>query len=230
MKNSITCRGFTLVEMAVVLVIVGLLVGGFIGTLSSRIETTRYAETKEDLEDIILAIIGYAYKNGGLPCPDADGDGASEINCSAATNGHVPWDTLGLGSGDPWNNHYEYWLDANFTGPFDLNTNTGAGGQVKTRSPDGTTLIPLASSVVAVVFSRGKNGLGAVGVDGSPKAPIPATGHSDEDENGDGDNIFVSRSPTHEDDTTNVGTFDDKVVWISEYELKAKMVQAGVLP
>ena len=108
MKNSRTCRGFTLVEMAVVLVIVGLLVGGFIGNLSSRIETSRYAETRKDLEDIKQAITGYTYKNGSLPCPDTDGDGESEIICDATPAGSVPWVTLGLGQGDAWNNHYEY--------------------------------------------------------------------------------------------------------------------------
>lgn len=230
MKNSITCRGFTLVEVAVVLVIVGLLVGSFIGNLSSRIETTRYAETRKDLENIKQAIIGYAYKNGALPCPDNDGDGQIGPGPGCVV-GFVPWETLGLGSSDAWNNRYEYWLDGGSYGvTFDLSTNAGTPGQVQTRSPDGTALVSLANNLVAVVFSRGKNGLDAVGADGSVRSGIPATGHDDEDENGDGNNVFVSRPPTSADDTTNVGTFDDIVIWISEFELKAKMVEAGVLP
>jgi prepilin-type N-terminal cleavage/methylation domain-containing protein len=229
MKYYKYCRGFTLIEMAVVLVIVGLLVGSFVGTVSSRLETTRYAETKKDLADIKQAIIGYSYKNGVLPCPDSDGDGKTGPGCVAT--GYVPWVTLGLGAGDAWNNRYEYWLYVtNFSVPFDLDTDAATGAQVMARSADGTTLVSLASNVVAVIFSRGKNGLGALGVNGSNQSPVPGTGHDDEIENGDGDRIFVSRPPTYGDDATNVGTFDDQMLWISEFELKAKMVDAGKLP
>ena len=149
--------------------------------------------------------------------------------------GSLPWVTLGLGAADSWGNRYEYWLDANnfaniLNPPFTLSTNADANGQIMTRSADGTVLIPLANNVVAVVVSRGKNGLGGIGADGFAKVAIPATGHSDEVENSNGDNIFVSRPLTSENNTTNVGIFDDVVIWISEYELKAKMVEAGVLP
>jgi len=229
MRYCRSCRGFTLVEVAVVLVIVGLLLGGFIGSLSSRIEVARYTETMDDLESIKQAIIGYAYKNGVLPCPDADADGISETSCSTGPAGNVPWVTLGLGSGDAWNNRFEYWLDADrFSVPFALSTN--AIGAVNTRSPDGSTLLQYANGVVVVVFSRGKNGFGAVGADGASRVAIPATGHSDEDNNGDGNQEFVSRLPTHEGATTAGGVFDDIVVWISEFELKAKMVKVGRLP
>ena len=43
--------GFTLIEIAVVLVIVGILVGSFIGSITNRIETTRRDNTKKQLED-----------------------------------------------------------------------------------------------------------------------------------------------------------------------------------
>lgn len=226
MKHNKNCQGFTLIELAVVLVVVGLLLGGFVGSLSSRIEATRYAETRENLENIKQALIGYTYTNGFLPCPDTDGDGRSDMPCMA---GSVPWVTLGLRSGDAWNNRFEYWLDVvNFSVPFDLDTT--AIGEVRTRSVDGATLESYAENVVAVIFSRGNNGLGAVGVNGSARAAIPSTGHSDEVENGDGDNTFVSRTHTVMDATTNVGIFDDQLLWISEFSIKAKMVEAGKLP
>ena len=42
--------GFTLAEVAVVLLIVGLLLGGLLGTYSTQIELSRTAETKKTLE------------------------------------------------------------------------------------------------------------------------------------------------------------------------------------
>lgn len=242
-------KGFTLVELAIVLVIIGVLLGGFVGTLASRIEKTRYDETRAELEDIKAALMAYAFSAGvgntNLPCPDdpsdtdadglSNGDGESEAGCTNAAGtdtGSVPWVTLGLGVADAWNNRYEYWVDEDFAdAPFILTTNSGAANKINTRRIDGTVAdVLLANNIVAVIYSRGKNGFGGVGVDTSFKSAIPATGHVDEVENANGDGVFISRLPTYEDDTTNVGTFDDIVIWISEYELKAKMVEAGVLP
>ncbi len=232
MSRIKACRGFTLVELAIVLVIIGLIVGSFVGTLSSRIEATHIAETKQGLDDIKTAIFGYVYKNGVLPCPDTDGNGES----NACTNsGLVPSVTLGLGSGDAWNNRYEYWIDdAAFAVTFDLDTNSTAadGGEIEQRNSAGTALVPLAKSAVAIIFSRGKNGLGSTGVDGTVKVALPAlgAGHDDEIENDDGNNRFVSRPPTTAGASTAGGEFDDLLIWISEFELKAKMVEAGKLP
>ena len=48
--------GFTLIELAIVLVIVGVLIGSFVGTLGARIDTTRRAEAEADLEIIKTAL------------------------------------------------------------------------------------------------------------------------------------------------------------------------------
>jgi len=62
-------RGFTLAEVAVVVLIVGLLLGGLLGTYSTQIELSRVAETKKTLETARDALIGFAAANGRLPCP-----------------------------------------------------------------------------------------------------------------------------------------------------------------
>jgi hypothetical protein len=58
---------------------------------------------------------------------------------------------------------------------------------------------------------------------------VPAA-NLDEVENTDDDLTFVSRAQTDVGVSALVGEFDDILVWISEYELKAKMVDVGVLP
>lgn len=62
-------RGFTLVEMAMVLAIVALLMAGLLPTISSQIEQQRVSESRKQLEDIRQTLIGFAVINGRLPCP-----------------------------------------------------------------------------------------------------------------------------------------------------------------
>jgi len=53
-------RGFTLIEMAIVLVIMTILIGGLAVPLSAQIQARRVAETNKTLEEAREAIIGYA--------------------------------------------------------------------------------------------------------------------------------------------------------------------------
>ncbi len=53
-------RGFTLIEMAIVLVIITILIGGLAMPLSAQIQARRIAETKRTLEETREAILGYA--------------------------------------------------------------------------------------------------------------------------------------------------------------------------
>ncbi len=53
-------RGFTLIELAIVLVIVTILIGGLAMPLTAQIQARRIAETKKTLEEAREAIIGYA--------------------------------------------------------------------------------------------------------------------------------------------------------------------------
>jgi hypothetical protein len=104
-----------------------------------------------------------------------------------------------------------------------------AGGMIRTRSPDGSTTPQLATNAVVVVFTHGKNTYGGLSVDGNARPAIPA-GNVDEIDNSDANSEFVSRSPTEVEASTPGGEFDDIVFWISDYELKARMVEAGMLP
>ncbi|MFN3717118.1 MAG: type II secretion system protein, partial [Thiobacillus sp.] len=96
--------GFTLTEMAVVLVIVALLIGGMILPLSTQMELRNVSETRKQLNDIAEALYGYAASHVAsdgrpyLPCPDTDGDGLENRSGSTCANqeGTLPWATLGL--------------------------------------------------------------------------------------------------------------------------------------
>jgi len=107
-----------------------------------------------------------------------------------------------------------------------------AGEPDYVTDPTGATLGNLAVNVVAVVFSHGKNTFGGRSVSDGLNPVIPVA-NVDELENIDNDGvngIFVECPPTTDDATTAGGEFDDILIWLTEYELKAKMVEAGVLP
>ena len=70
-------RGFTLVEVAIVLVVVGLLLAGLLVPLGVQRDVRDYAATRADLSEYKEALVGYALSQTPpyLPCPDTVGGG-----------------------------------------------------------------------------------------------------------------------------------------------------------
>jgi hypothetical protein len=99
------------------------------------------------------------------------------------------------------------------------------GATIQTRI--GNTSPILSDSAVAVIMTQGKNGYGGISVENIAR---PTASGNDEKDNLDNNLNFISRAPSKPGATTAGGEFDDMLIWISEYELKAKMVEAGVLP
>jgi len=65
--------GFTLIELAMVLFIVSLLIGGLLMPLAAQNEIRGRQETQTALSNIREALIGFALVNGRLPCPAVAG-------------------------------------------------------------------------------------------------------------------------------------------------------------
>ena len=93
-------RGFTLTEMAVVLVIVALLIGGMLLPMSAQDDMRRTNETRATLANVQEALLGFAVVNGRLPCPavtSAVGIEAPVGGGNCATNeGFIPGVSLGI--------------------------------------------------------------------------------------------------------------------------------------
>lgn len=79
--------GFTLTELAIVLFIVSLLIGGMLVPLSAQMEVRGRQETEHALSNIREALIGFAVVNGRLPCPAQAGlaTGATGVGLEATT-------------------------------------------------------------------------------------------------------------------------------------------------
>lgn len=111
--------GFTLVEMAIVLVIVGLLLGGLLMPIATQVEQKRISETRASLEQIKEALIGFAAANGRLPCPAtaltggqesfAAGGSAANGLCSNFYDGFLPAAALGLTPSDGFGYAVDAW-------------------------------------------------------------------------------------------------------------------------
>lgn len=127
-------RGFTLIELAVVLLILGVLFAGILIPFATQIELRRVAETQKTLLEIREAIIGFAAANGRLPCPAsaasngreeyAAGGDATNGNCANFLDGFVPGVVLGVGPSDgngyvldAWNNRIRYAVSNNNQAP-----------------------------------------------------------------------------------------------------------------
>lgn len=67
--NQARKNGFTLVEMAIVLMIVGLLLGSMLVPLSAQMEQQLTNETRKHIDEVQQALIGFAVATGRLPCP-----------------------------------------------------------------------------------------------------------------------------------------------------------------
>ena len=178
-------RGFTLVELAVVIAIVALLLGALLVPLATQHQARNIRETQESLADIKEALLGYAVTQGRLPCPDTDRDGLEDpcggiLNIRDVVEGFLPWQDLGTPATDPWGRIFRYAVTREFTeaaqpgvpaGPnqLDLADVANAYISILTRGDDASTPLPavegktpiqLAANVPAVVLSVGSNGSG----------------------------------------------------------------------
>jgi prepilin-type N-terminal cleavage/methylation domain-containing protein len=111
-------RGFTLAEIAIVILIMGIALSMGLKLANVNLENAAYSETRSKQELVKQALIGFLRANGRLPCPDTAAGLATGVEsaCSgvgAAPSGYgvVPWQTLGISRDsalDGWGNLFTY--------------------------------------------------------------------------------------------------------------------------
>lgn len=237
-------RGFSLIEMAIVLIILGFLLAALLLPLQAQRNIASQLKTEAILEDIKKALIGFAQTHGHLPCPaSANGSGVFPDDTGAANahvngvcvvqSGFLPAQTLGLQTIDAqgyaldgWQNRIRYAItrannDAFFkpNGMNDIGL-TALEPNLRVCSTMSavacTNRIHLINNAVAVVFSLGATANQAsLGVDERQNLTAPLN------------TTFISH-PITTAAAVN-GEFDHIVTWLSPYMLYNAMIVAGQL-
>ena len=194
-----TVSAFALIELAIVLVILGLLIGASIPLYSELTKQKHARTTDRDLGEIKEALAGFAGIYGRMPYADTDGDGIGDTNQPTGT---IPYLDLGLGSVDAWRSPYLYDVNDRLIVTTDSTSLCAAlSGIVPGESPQlAFAAGGLPTSQAVIVISRGPNS-------------------SLDSENGDGDRVYESFTPTD--------TFDDMVVALNTNVLHGKFECGG---
>lgn len=229
-------RGFTLLELAVVLVIVGTMLTLGIAAFNAQVTTSAYTKTKAKMEVIKDALIVHLALHDRLPCPDTIDTPANmpfngQENCGAGDYGAVPFAQLGLPPEaviDGWDNLIYYKVSSgptNWSAPRIIAPTDTGSIVLQTRDNSGN-LFEISPQLVAVLISHGKNGQGAFTKKGT-RTVLPNS--VDELKNTDDDNTFVTRPLSDDTPASGGGTFDDLVVPVSSGELIGPLIKSGQL-
>ncbi len=257
MKSLQRQHGFSLVELAIVLLILGLVLGGLAMPLSVQRENARIRDGRTQLHDVRSAIEGYALVNGHLPCPATPasaGYAAPSGGGCTVQHGFVPATTLDLSGTrnadnlllDPWGSPLRYSVtgsDADGNGNWDFTV----PGEMQS-----VTMPVLAPDLVICSTSTGSTATacGSTNVTLSDRSPLviyslgkdwTSFGSADQLENV-GNNLGGGASgasyPVAADavfvargrSDRSGAEFDDLVLWLSANSLYHSLVEAGRLP
>ncbi|TVO62453.1 MAG: type II secretion system protein [Denitromonas halophila] len=232
--------GFTLAELAIVLLILTVLAAALVVPFSARLAAERRDQTATMLDNIHAALIGYAIVHGRLPCPstrknpldarygEEEFDAATN-NCVVTTEGMLPWRTLGLpafdawglprqAESDPWTGHFRYRVDLGFSSAqagARIRANTAYQDEIKVIDHNGNEIT--VSSYTGSEVLKNTTAIALVYATGPNLTP-----------NGANASYESGSDATYEAGDPST-TFDDMVMWIGRPLLIARMAQAGAL-
>ena len=244
-------RGFTLIELVVVLLLLAILASALALPLSAQLSLRRHEEVRRMMEDAHDALLGFAAAHGRLPCPAtreslgqeafAAGGNGGNGECADFHGAFLPAAALGLPSldtegmlRDPWTQRLRYAVASVTVNGVPRALTRANGLPLAGLAGIGGTphyLFVCASGAVA-----GGGGCGPapnqltrraafVLLSTGPNGAGPAASGSDEARNADGSGVFVAREAAAGNET-----FDDVVQWGSVHLLVNRMITAGRLP
>lgn len=242
-KKSKNKKGYTLIELSVVLVIVSLLTAAGLTLGAGMVNQAAHVDTKKIMDQLDQSLRDYYAVNGALPCPasqssaitDAD-FGRSVTACEGTSTisgvtlsgdvraGMVPVRTLGLSdraASDKYGNRILYAVTRQLT---DANVFGSEDGAITVRDGGDADIL---TDAAYFLWSAGKDHKGApLYASASVATGCGATLNRDV-ENCDSDAIFRD-APYNNGDIAST-FFDDHVRWVPKFHLTAKSSSSDTL-
>lgn len=243
--------GFTLVEIAIVLMVVTILLGYTVAMFPAQQNLKKYRQVDREMDEIVEHLIAFAQVNGRLPCPDTSNgtgtiDGLEDQNATfngcEAYFGFLPGRTLGvqgvydtIGSLlDPWGSEYGYAVSDidNGTDGILVTVNGIRAEGMTNVNPDlfvcsDSATVGNDDDCAAAASADVAANIPAVVISMGRDAVLPSSSNiqienTDDFHDGTNDKVYISSS--HRDD------YDDEVRWISTNLLFSRMIAAEQLP
>lgn len=244
-------RGFSLIEIAIVMFIISLLLGGLLLPLSAQQDIHNQGDTQKQLAEAREALLGFAIANGRLPCPATAASNGLESpvggvgGCTNPYDGFLPAASLGLAPIDAQGYAVDGWGGNPINRIRYAVTTANVSAFTTTNGMKTVTMTALAPDLKVCNADSGVVNPGTLSADCTAVTSLAAdavaviysvgknagTGGNGPDEKHNpnpnpaaiaADRAFVSAQPGP--------TFDDQMIWLSKNILFNRMVSAGQLP
>ncbi|WFE68955.1 Ig-like domain-containing protein [Thiomicrospira sp. R3] len=114
-KKVHAINGFTLIEIALIIAVLGIITAGVISGIGAMRESAKFKEDQVKLQDIKKSLINFVAINGYLPCPDTDNTGTENRNAQTCSSfsGTLPYIDLGTHPLNAWGLPFSYIVNTN---------------------------------------------------------------------------------------------------------------------
>jgi prepilin-type N-terminal cleavage/methylation domain-containing protein len=223
--------GFTLIEMSIVLVVIGLILSGGIVAVTPIVQNSKISETDGKLDRIEQALILHVIRYGCLPCPanpaddsfavaaagraNAGGTYTSGCDADPCTNaqGVLPWVNLGISendASDAFGARFSYAISnglQNTSGMLRVPPDSYPSGSITVANAGGTNL---TTEAAYVLISHGPDRIFGYREQTGAQTNVDPSGSTLQDNNNGGAPSYIQNDPIG---VTGVNFIDDIVRW-----------------
>ncbi|HUL45667.1 MAG TPA: type II secretion system major pseudopilin GspG [Steroidobacteraceae bacterium] len=127
-RRYVRTRGFTLIEIMVVVIIIGLLAAVIVPSVMKRVDDAKVAKAKEDIQSLETALTMYYMDNSKYPTNDQSLGALTTQPTDPTIKNWKAGGYIERISKDPWGNDYQFTFPGTHGKAYDL-CSLGADGQ-----------------------------------------------------------------------------------------------------